>query len=79
MLKSRQEFLSSVSESNTTENVDNKNVKIDWDKGAQHDEAGDGHCFFHHLTGTDAEGNKYTASGEYCDGELVKITDIEKE
>jgi hypothetical protein len=56
-----------------------ENNKIDWTILECYDDAGDGHCFFHHAIGEDLDGRKYTATAVMVDGSLEEIEDIEEE
>lgn len=58
--------------------VDFTKLDIDWEVGAEVDNAGDGHCFFHEVEGEDGVGNKYRATAILVDGEIVEYEDIQR-
>ena len=59
--------------------IDGKEVIIDWEIGETIDNHGSG-CKDVQLSGEDADGNRYMASGNSQDGELVEVyeDDIEE-
>ena len=61
-----------------TELVSNITLDIEWEIGAEIDNAGDGHCFFHEADGEDGSGNEYKATAVLVDGEIIEYEDIER-
>lgn len=58
--------------------IDGKEVEIDWEIGETIDNHGSG-CKDVQLTGYDLEDNKYYASGNTQDGELISVYEDEIE
>jgi len=56
--------------------IDNKEVNIDWEQVEIIDNHGSG-CVDWMIKGEDEDGIEYWADGNYQDGELMEVSDIE--
>lgn len=57
--------------------IDEIEINIDWDRKQLIDNHGSG-CSDWIIEGEGSDGNKYSGCGNYQDGELIEVTEIEE-